>query len=167
MHGSAPQHILAIATSAVFALALLDAARTDWHSFRIPNRIPLLLLAAFPPVALLEGFTLTQWLTHAGVGLALFALGALLFFLRAWGGGDAKLVPAVGLWVGAAGLPRFLLVMTLIGGLLAMLSLLLRVAPAGLVGGNSAWRGRLLASRQIPYGVAIAAAGLDWWVSAL
>jgi prepilin peptidase CpaA len=58
------------------------------------------------------------------------------------------------LWIGPAGLPRFLLVMALTGGLVALAALLGRRAEAGSL--------RPLLRGHVPYGIAIAAGGLDW-----
>jgi prepilin peptidase CpaA len=145
--------ILAI-SSAVFVAALLDAAQGDLRSFRIPNRVPLALLAAFVPAALAGGLSGHEWLLHLGTGVMCFMVATVLFSLGVWGGGDAKLVPAVALWVGPVALPRFLLVMALVGGLVALAALVGRRAEAGSL--RSALRG------HVPYGIAIAAGGLDW-----
>lgn len=146
--------IILILSAVVFVVALLDAAQGDLRRLRIPNRVPLIILAAFVPAALAGGLSGTDWLLHLGTGLLCFVGAALLFSLGVWGGGDAKLVPAVVLWTGPAGLPRFLLVMALVGGLVALAALLGRRAEAG--GLRSVLRGR------VPYGIAIAAGGLDW-----
>ena len=74
------------------------------------------------------------------------------------GGGDVKLLAAVGLWFDLAGAARMLLAVVLAGGALAVLILLLR---------SFSWsegakaRVHLLRPRGgIPYGVAIAAGAL-------
>jgi prepilin peptidase CpaA len=147
----------------VFVAGLLDAALSDLRWFRIPNRAPLLLLVAFVPAGLAAGFDGGEWLVQLGTALAIFALGVLLFVAGVWGGGDAKLLPAAVLWVGPGGLVRFVMIMALAGGGLAVLALLarrVRLAPSGPV---RDWGERLAASGHVPYGVAIAAGGLDWW----
>jgi len=68
------------------------------------------------------------------------------------GGGDAKLGAAVALWIGFSfDLLRFFIAMSLAGGVVAVCALI--------------WQGathqRL--ARALPYGVAIGAAGLDYW----
>ncbi|MBI3445550.1 MAG: prepilin peptidase [Magnetospirillum sp.] len=146
----------------LFVAALLDAAFCDMAGFRIPNRAPLLLTAAFVPMAALGGWPLDHWMLHLGTALAAFAVGMVLFSLGVWGGGDAKLVPAVMLWTGLEGMPRFLLIMALVGGMLALLALLARRVPLGPEGPARRWGERLAATGHIPYGVAIAVGGLDW-----
>ena len=153
------QHQIACLASIVFPLALAAAAWSDWRSFTIPNRLVLTLLVSFIPAALLESFTISAWLDHAGAALALFGAGAALFSLGLWGGGDAKLLPATALWLGWGALPRFLLIMSLTGFLLALVALAVRAVPAG--------RAKMFTAGQIPYGVAIAAAGFDWWLTVI
>jgi prepilin peptidase CpaA len=138
------------ACGAVFALALATAALTDLRSRTIPNAIPLVLMAAFPIAAWAAGMSAGQMAWHLAAGAAGLGVAAGLFAVRAWGGGDAKLAATAALWLGFAPLPRFVLVMALTGGGLALIMLLTQGRRA-----------------RIPYGIAIAAAGLDWWAVAL
>jgi prepilin peptidase CpaA len=161
----APLRSLQLFLSGSFPLSLLFAAMTDLRQFRISNHVVFLVLAGFLPVAILAGFGTADWLIHAATALGLFAAGATLFSLGVWGGGDAKLLAAAGLWLGPQPLPRFLLVMSLAGLALALFALAMRRVPVSARHAES-WHGRFVASGQIPYGVAIAAAGLDWWLSA-
>ncbi|CUW38426.1 Putative Flp pilus assembly protein, protease CpaA (Prepilin type IV endopeptidase, peptidase domain; 11-115) [Magnetospirillum sp. XM-1] len=151
--------IILIVSAIVFVAALLDAAWGDLRALRIPNRVPLTVLAAFVPAALSMGLSGEAWLVHLGTGVLSFVAAAVLFSLGVWGGGDAKLAPAVLLWVGPADLPRFLLVMALVGGLVALAALVARRAEAG--GLRPAMGG------HVPYGIAIAAGGLDWAAASL
>lgn len=134
----------------VFAATLAAAALSDLRSRTIPDLLPAILAVSFVPAAWVAGATPGQAAWHVAAAAVAFAAAALLFALRAWGGGDAKLVAVVALWVGFAALPRFVTVMALAGGVLAVLMLLLQGRRA-----------------KVPYGVAIAAAGLDWWASAI
>ena len=79
----------------------------------------------------------------------MFACGALLFRFGLFGGGDAKLLAAGALWIGAGSALPFLAGTALTGGALA-LGFLVWVGVAG--------RGR--ARPSLPYGVAIAAGGV-------
>lgn len=148
--------------AAVFAAALLDACRSDLREFRIANRDTLAIVAAFAVAVPAAGMDVTGVLVHAGAGAAVFAAGVALYALGVWGGGDVKLTAAVALMTGFAGMPRFLVVMTLAGGLLAVLALVARRLP--LAAGNSlkGWGERLVSNGHVPYGVAIAAGGFDW-----
>jgi len=89
---------------------------------------------------------------HAAAAVAVFAVGAALFALGVWGGGDVKLCAALALLTGFSDLPRFLFVMAVAGGVVALAVLALRGRAAG---------------GQVPYGLAIAAAGIDWAITNL
>lgn len=134
----------------VFAAILVAASLSDLRRRIIPNCAPLALAAAFPLAAWAAGFGVGEAGLHLAAAAAALMVAALLFVCRAWGGGDAKLAAAALLWVGFAGMPRFVLVMAVAGGVLALVMLLAR--------------GRQV---QVPYGVAIAVAGLDWWMAAI
>ena len=126
--------------------ALIDACVSDLRSFRIGDRDWMLVCLAF--LLLLPGFGSASWLAwHVGAALVVFAAGAALFALGAWGGGDVKLCAALALLTGFAGLPRFLFVMALAGGVIALAVLVLKGRKG---------------DRRVPYGLAIATAGLDW-----
>lgn len=158
--GVAP--LLAGLAGVVFAAALADAAVSDIKGFRIPNRDSLLIAAAFAVAVPALGLGLQAAAWHVAAAMAAFALGLILFALKVWGGGDVKLVAAVTLMTGFAGLPRFLLVMALAGGMLSLVLLLLRMLPV-----KGAWGARVAASGHVPYGVAIAAGGMDWAIVSL
>ncbi len=75
---------------------------------------PLHVLASPVPAA---------WIGAVAVAAALFAAGALLFAWRLLGGGDVKLVAALGLWSGPEHLSLFAAVTALSGGALALVYL--------------------------------------------
>ena len=136
-----------------FEFLLVAAAICDARSYRIPNLIPATLLGVFVVFAVVGGAQATPVSSLAALAVG-FVFGAGLWLLRAWGGGDAKLLAAMAPWVGLAGLPRLLFVMALAGGILALVILL---------------KARLSSSaaappRHLPYGIAIAAAGTDWFI---
>jgi prepilin peptidase CpaA len=151
----------------VLIAALLAAALSDALSYTIPNRCPLLVVAAFAAhsIGAAPAATLSSLLAAAAV----FAVG-LALFARGWlGGGDVKLIAAVALWAGPGELPDFLLVASLAGGGVALLYLspLRRLlplpcgAPADGPHGGPGDEDAAPAMRQpIPYGLAIAVGGL-------
>lgn len=156
--------VMAAVVPAIYAAPLVTAALWDARHYRIPNLLPLVLLGAFLPVALLAPQPV-DWLAHLGAGAAVFAGGAVLFALRWMGGGDVKLAAAVALWAGPLAL-HFLAAMAVIGGLLALALLVLRKMVAGVVA-MAADRPQevtlprlLLQGEGVPYGLAIAGAGL-------
>ena len=136
---------------AALAIALLVAAVTDLRSRHIGNWLngaialgaPLFWwasgLALWPDVAL-----------QLAVALATFAVLAVLFALRAMGGGDVKLLTALALWIAPMLFLKLVIVMALVGGVLTLV-----------FGVRNVMR-RQREKLAIPYGVAIAMAGL--WV---
>jgi prepilin peptidase CpaA len=87
----------------------------------------------------------------------LFAVGVAAFAIGILGGGDVKLLAAVGLFAGPAGILDLLLVTALAGGLLGIASL------AGAPIGPVSTEGEAALRRRLPYGPAIAVGGL--WVA--
>ena len=145
-----------------FPALVLVAALKDVISFTIPNWISLALLAIFPVAALAAGLPFPAIGLHVAVGVGGLALGLVMFALRLMGGGDAKLIAAVSLWLGLAAMPQFLAATAMAGGALAITVLAMRSAamrPVVLMGPR--WVLRLAEPREgIPYGVAIAVGAL-------
>lgn len=136
---------------AALAIALLVAAVTDLRTRRIANWLNGAIALCAPLFWWASGMAL--WPDVAiQIGVAAAALAALtvLFAVRAMGGGDVKLLAALALWVPPSLFLQLLVVMALLGGILTLVF--------------GAWH---IMRRQrdraaIPYGMAIAAAGL--WV---
>src|SRR6202042_97849 len=85
---------------------------------------------------------------------AMFSFGWL-------GGGDAKLAAATAAWLGWGGIPRHGRAAAPFGGSLTLLLLGLRTVPLPAPLVRVAWLARLHnASAGVPYGIALAAAGL-------
>jgi prepilin peptidase CpaA len=80
------------------------AGLTDLTSMRIPNWISATLILAFFPVAFVIGLSPLEVGLHFGVALLVLAAGMAMFALRIIGGGDAKVMAAASLWLGAAAL---------------------------------------------------------------
>ncbi|CAA9532946.1 MAG: Type IV prepilin peptidase TadV/CpaA [uncultured Sphingomonas sp.] len=129
-------------------LLLLVAAAIDVGTYTIPNRLNLLIavlaplfwwsaeLALWPDVAI-----------RIGAALLVFGLLAAAFAAGMMGGGDVKLAAAVALWFPPLATVKMLVVMSIAGGVLTLLVLLIH-------------RARQREGRpKIPYGVAIAAGG--------
>jgi prepilin peptidase CpaA len=145
----------------IFPAAMAFAGSMDIFSMTIPNRIALALIVGFALAFPFSDLGLLGLLSHVAIGaLTLFA--GFLMFSRGWlGGGDAKLLAAAALWIGPDHMLPFLFLVTIGGGLLSIVLLLFRklVLPPRLA--IEPWVARLHARRGgIPYGVAIAAAGL-------
>jgi prepilin peptidase CpaA len=136
------------------AIALLVAAFTDLRSRQIGNKLNAAIALGAPLFWWASGLALWPDVAlQVGVALAAFAVLAGLFALGAMGGGDVKLLSALALWIQPAWFLKLLVVMALLGGVLTI-----AFAAAHMLRGR---KERL----AIPYGVAIACAGL-WAISA-
>ena len=134
---------------AVLASILVAAAVTDWRSRIISNRLnAAIALLAIPfwwasDLALWPGIGL-----QLAMAAAIFAVLALMFSLGLMGGGDVKMAAAIALWLPPLTMFKLLLIMSLAGGVLTLALLIPhRIARSA---GNP----------EIPYGIAIAFAGL-------
>ncbi len=125
----------------------------DLFTYRIPNRIVLLLLASYPAYALFVD--LSGWYWHLLIGLAALLVGYGLFALKVFGGGDAKWLAACCLWTGPAATLPFLTTTALLGGLFTLLILLLRFLARMLISQREKLPILLRPFAPVPYGVAI------------
>jgi prepilin peptidase CpaA len=145
----------------VLAGLLIAAAWQDMRTLHIGNGLSIAIAALFVGwaiIGLIAGsYTLQALGLSIACGAGLFAVGVAAFAIGILGGGDVKLLAAVGLFAGPAGILDLLLVTALAGGLLGIA--VLAGAPIGPVPtpGEAALR------RRLPYGPAIAAGGL--WVA--
>ncbi|WP_342778704.1 A24 family peptidase [Phreatobacter stygius] len=146
----------------IFPAMMAFAAASDLFTMTISNRISLVLVAAFIALALVSGMSWQAIGMHGLAGLAVLAI-TFGFFACGWiGGGDAKLAAVTALWLGWSQLLEYALYSSLLGGLLTIGLLSLRGAPmhpAFLM--REGWYAKITdAKTGIPYGIALAAAGL-------
>lgn len=147
--------ILALFASSFFVLCLF-AALIDIETLTIPNWLNGWLAFLFIPTAIIAmpGWDVVGM--HALVGVIAFIASVALFFLGVYGGGDAKFIPAVLLWVGPAGAFPFLVATAMAGGVLTILIVIMRgLMPQGVTPGFGV--ATFEDRKGIPYGVAIAA----------
>ena len=114
------------------------AAGFDMRSKEIPNTISIVLGLAALIAAALGLHPLPWWDIALGFGVA-FGGSFLLFALGVLGGGDVKLLAALGLTLGLRAFLPFVLITSVAGGALALLALRrgrteIAYAPAMLVG---------------------------------
>ena len=136
------------------AIALLFAAFTDIRRRQIDNWLNGAIAAGAPLYWWASGLALwpgVAW--QIGVAAVTLIILAVLFAMRAMGGGDVKLLTALALWIDPLNFVRLLIGMALIGGVLTLVL--------------GAWH--IIRRRRdklaVPYGVAISSAAL--WVLAL
>jgi len=136
------------------AIALVYAAFTDLKARRIDNWLTGAIALAAPLFWWAGAKTLWPDVAiQIALALGVFALFAALFAAKMMGGGDVKLLTALALWFEPFQFLQLCLVMALIGGLLTIVF--------------AAWH-KMRRRREkiaIPYGVAIAIAGI--WILAL
>lgn len=147
-----------IAIKVAYVAILTLAAYSDARRFTIPNIYPLLLLL-LGFVAWFAGFPFTAplWshLLHFAIALG---VGMLLFHLGWFGGGDVKLYAAVSLWFALSSGLFLLLVVSLSGVAVMLLSIVLRLGLTAF-GRVDRAKGSIM-KRRIAYGLAIAAGGV-------
>lgn len=113
----------------------------DWKSAAIALLAPLFWLSIGLPVW-------PEMAMQLGLGIGVFALFALAFHFGMMGGGDVKMLGALALWLPFDVLMFVLIVMSLLGGAITLAMLI------------EAKLRRAKEQPEIPYGVAIALAGL-------
>lgn len=144
-----------------FSVLMLYAAYSDLRSYTLPNFISILLVAGIVIIGIFLQPSLSVVGWHIGVAALMFAIGFGMFAAGMVGGGDVKVIAALGLWMGPGSILSFFMVMALLGGVLALLLLLFRnvkIPETWLQNGSI--RGLYDKGEGIPYGVAIAAAAL-------
>ena len=133
----------------LLAVLLVVAAVIDVRTFTISNALNL-TVALLAPLYWLS-ITLPLWPDTAiqlGVGASVFFLLAGAFYAGLMGGGDVKLAAALALWFSPASTLKFLVLMSIAGGVVTLAAIALH-------------RMRKNPGRpKIPYGVAIAFGGL-------
>ncbi|HEX7873509.1 MAG TPA: prepilin peptidase [Sphingobium sp.] len=145
------QDFLPSALLILLATLLIWAAITDLRARIISNG----LNAAIALIAPLYWWSLglSFWPDMAlqlGLCAGVFAVFATLFAMGMMGGGDVKMLAALALWLPAGALMSLLVLMALLGGVLTVVTLV-----------HHKWT-RRIGAVEVPYGVAIALAGL--WV---
>ena len=147
------QPILIYVLLGSLAIGLLISAYTDIRHRLILNAVTAPIALAAPLYWYAIGdFNLAGVGTHLAIAAAVFIFFALLFRFGAMGGGDVKLFSALALWFSLVWVMRLVVVASLLGALVTIIFWLIhkRRGQSGPV--------------QVPYGVAIALAGL-WVVS--
>jgi prepilin peptidase CpaA len=146
-------HLLISGLEVAFAFALMAMAIWDIAYRRLPNWLNIAIAVAYLPYAFALGVGWASIGLSIAVGVGVLGLGIGLFSLGLIGGGDVKLAAAIAIWIGPSlDLLRFFLLMALVGGALAVIALIWQRVT-----------GRK-ATRALPYGVALAVSGLDYWL---
>ena len=149
---------ITLALMAILAIILVVAAVIDVRTFTISNAlnaaVALLALGYWWAIGL------ELWPEAAirvGIAVAVFAVLAVTFYIGMMGGGDVKLAAALALWFAPGETLRFLVYMSIAGGILTLLVMIAhRRWPNWQVDED----GKPRAKPEVPYGVAIATGAL-------
>jgi len=141
--------ILSIALMLALAAFMIAAAISDVRSRTISNRLNAAIALLAIPFWAVSGLALWPEIPiQIGAALAVFAIFVGLFAFGAMGGGDVKMIGGVMLWIPVNLFLEALTVMAVGGGILSAVMLVhSKLRPSD-------------KSVEVPYGVAIAAAGL-------
>ena len=165
----------------VFTALLLVACVLDIRMRRIPNALVLTILAVGVGFAL-AAYPLQAALIRSMSGVLLgFSIWIVFWLLGLLGAGDVKFFAATGAWLGPGAVWRAALIAGVLGGLLAIVTLLrerrLRrgLERTALVISSRSWQvldsaadSESGATRHLPYGLALAGGALiAAWVPSL
>lgn len=154
----------------LFPLLMIIAGAGDALSMRIPNWLTVAIALLFFPMALLTAMPLEMFGLHLLVGVAMFVAGFVLFATGLFGGGDAKLLAAAGLWLGWPDLVPFLVMTAFAGGVLAMaIGAWSLVNVSSEIKEGSIFRKLGSIKPNVPYGYAFAIGAIlafpqSWWM---
>jgi prepilin peptidase CpaA len=145
--------------SAAATVVFLIASYHDIRHRSIPNSLPIAVaMVAVVKWLLISQMAAAAW--AAAAAAAVFVATAILFAIGWIGGGDVKLVTAAVFLLGAPATPRFVLLMALIGGVIALLILIAHGLRRRRIGRGPDVTSVASEAPTIPYGVAIAAAAI-------
>ncbi|HEX6409482.1 MAG TPA: prepilin peptidase [Sphingomicrobium sp.] len=129
----------------ILAILLVYAAAVDVRTFTISNRLNLAIALMAPLFWLSVGLPLwPDAAIQVAVAAGVFALLAVAFYTGMMGGGDVKLAAALALWFAPATTVLFLVYMSIGGGVLTLVVLILHRMK------------KKAGKPEVPYGVAIA-----------
>jgi prepilin peptidase CpaA len=135
------------------------AVATDVRTGKIRNWLTLPAIAAGPLVGFLDGGAHRALESLAGLGV-MVVVAAVLIALRMVGGGDAKLLVAVGSLAGAAAALNVLLYAAVAGGIICLGVMVYRrktlLAIRALASSLPGARGTVSSGIKIPYSIPIA-----------
>lgn len=159
---SPPASFLDITFLSIVVGALAIAAISDLRRLEIPNWISVVLIASYIPASLLSEISYATIAVQFGVAAGLFVLGAIAYYFGLFGGGDVKLISALALWIPWQYFGQFIIYIALVGGVLACLIIVIaKLSVFHAIRKRISWINPESGYAQpIPYGVAIAAAGL-------
>ena len=154
-------NLIALSTLLIFPALMAFSASSDLFTMTIPNRVSFGLVVGYFGLALLAGLPPTAIAINMACGVCVLILTFSMFSMGWIGGGDAKLAAATALWLGWAHLLDFGVMTSMFGGVLTFGILASRKIRLPAWAAGQEWLTRLhSAGNGVPYGIALAAAGL-------
>ncbi len=146
----------------VFPAVMIYAAIMDIFTMTIPNRLSLILIGAFVLLVPFMGLSWSEIGMHVLAGASMLAITFAMFSMGWIGGGDAKFFAATGLWIGFNdSLFMYGIYVSWFGAALTIFLIVMNRIPVPLFMADKKWFVRLHELKNgVPYGVALAAAGL-------
>ena len=145
-------------------LAGVLSAVSDYKGLMIPNRYSVIIITSFFVgygalyAGGLHNNIMEPFLLHLAAAAIVFIVTFIMFALNVWGAGDSKLSLAYALWVGVSGVFGFIMVMTVFGGVLGVVALVLKKKPLWRGAPAGTWIARVQEGENVvPYGIAIVA----------
>ena len=149
-------NIILIISLTLLVLCILHSIATDFRSLIISNKTTLLIVILFFTESLINSRIDGTFLYTLLCSLFVFLFFFTLFVFNLLGGGDVKLVTSISLWLGPALLFDFLFFMSLIGGGIALIKILLIKTKdhfSSVALKNMTYK--FSQTKEIPYGIAI------------
>ncbi len=163
-----PSSFLHLLAFTFFPAAMALSASMDLLTFTIPNRLCLALAVGYLILAVMLGVPAVDILLNISCGLAILVMTFVMFNFGVIGGGDAKLAAATAAWLGWTAVLDYGLAAAIFGGILTLILLGARRTPLPAALGRIDWLARLHnANAGVPYGIALAAAGLMQYPNSL
>lgn len=157
----------------VFLMCLFVAVGTgilagwsDYKGMIIPNIYSVMVIASFALAYIVlslggRGDVFVSLFSHLFGGVIVFIVTLVMFAMKGIGGGDAKLATAFAFWTGVKGLFPFLFYMSIWGGVLAVLSIVLKKYTPIKNPPEGSWLAQCQdGANKVPYGIAIVAGAL-------
>ena len=145
----------------LFPTAMFYAAASDMFSMTISNKVSLILVGGFVVLSWAIGMDIAAIAWHWGLAAIVLVCGIGFFAFGIMGGGDVKLAAATSLWLGWEHTLPYLVVASLMGGVLTILIVLARAWPLPISLYKVEWIARLHKKDQgVPYGIALGPAAV-------
>jgi prepilin peptidase CpaA len=145
----------------VFVASVIYAVLSDYSALRIPNIVSVVLVAAFFFYWMFGGVEGPVW-HHIALAIGLLVLLFVFFAIGVLGAGDVKFLAALTLWTGPGDSAFFILTFAILGGLFALLLVVLRamqkpyptLAEVPVLAKLSRWARNGICPYGIPIGIA-------------